>query len=126
MDTFTFIQMGFLGLLGISIQVFVKINVLKKECKSGNLAFSVKKYFSDDWPTLAITATVVIAALVMLKDYNAIKDTPMIILDCAFLTFGYMGSSIAQAFFSSTKKKILSAIDQKTGSGELTSITKNK
>lgn len=103
-----------IGLLGVAFQVLIKIKQLKARAISGNAAFSINSYFVDDWPTIAISLVVLVAALIASNEIIGWKPQVLPYLKGFFFFIGYTGSSLLNAFLSKAEKKIMSTIDEKT------------
>lgn len=104
------------GLIGILIQILVKLNSLKTKAKVGNVEFSVKEFFTNDWISIALSVVVVIASVYALGDQgiqnydNWYAQWPRLV----FIAIGYSANDVALRFFGATSGKINKVIDIKT------------
>jgi len=102
------------GMLGVLLQIVIKISVLKKNATVANMQFVFSKYLRDDWPTIAGSFLTVFLFALFLPEIVAIKPDAVKFARIVFAFVGYTGSSFIQMVFGVTSKKILSIIDLKT------------
>lgn len=102
------------GSFGVLLQVFLKIQSLKKQASAANMQFVFKKYLNDDWPTIAASFLTVGLCILFLPDILAMRPDALKFGRIGFAFVGYTGSSIIQMIFSATSKKILAIVDLKT------------
>ena len=102
------------GLLGILLQILIKMNSLKSKSKSANLKFSAKEFFADDWITIMISVLVVVVCIVLLDEILRFKPSIQAWIKFGFFFVGYTGSSILLYALGKTESKIMAIIDAKT------------
>lgn len=112
------------ALLGMLFHCIMKLNVLTKQAKAGNICFTFKDYLQEDW--LSILASFVSIFIWLLLFGEAERKYPLLInyARLSFVIFGASGSYIVQYFLSKAEKNITSVIDSKTN--ELDEIKKQE
>jgi len=86
------------GVFGILIHNLIKIQELKK-----SNTFQPHQYFGMEWPSIAISAIVVFAAILGKHEVKELEQAGKW-LGLAYLTIGYMGQSILIKLFGRANK----------------------
>lgn len=102
------------GLLGVLLQILLKIPELQKRSKAANHAFSLKGYLKDDWAVIAASFVSVAIAIVCIDELIAIKPGIANYIKWLFVFVGFSGATLISAVLSVTNKKIMAVIDIKT------------
>jgi hypothetical protein len=102
------------GCLGVFLQICLKVKSLKQSSAAANMQFVFSKYLQDDWPSIAASFITVGCFIVFIPDIIQMKPDALKFGRIGFAFVGYTGSSIIQALFSVTSKKILQLTDIKT------------
>jgi len=110
----TYLILFVAGLLGISLQVVLKLRSLKIKASLANVIFNPGKALLDDW--LSIVASLLTILICLLCIDNFISYSPVIekYLKFGMVFVGYTGSDIISRFFSVANSTINKAIDYKT------------
>jgi len=114
MNATTFLECLGCGLVGIIFHTMLKIRSLRKRSIKANLSFSFKDYFIEDWFSILISVAAVFIFVLILPELIAYRPGLQNWTVLLFISVGWMGSSILQAFFSKTEKRLLEVIDIKT------------
>lgn len=104
------------GVIGILLQALFKIQSLKKKAKAGNVEFSTKQYFQDDFIVLLTSFVIVIAAVFLLGD-KGVKDYEDWYTNwprACFILLGYSANDFGGRVLGQASAKINSVIDKKT------------
>jgi uncharacterized integral membrane protein len=103
------------GTLGILLQIFVvKLPSLKTKSEAANRPFVVSEYFKDDWMSIVGSFLALAILIVCLDELINFKPSVVDYIKWLFAFVGFTGSSLIQAAFSVTNKKIMQVIDEKT------------
>lgn len=103
------------GVLGILFQIFViKLPSLKNKAAAANHPFTLGEYFKNDWLTIVGSFLTLAILIYCLDELLNLKPQLMSYIKWLFVFVGFTGSSIIQAAFSVTNKKIMEVINIKT------------
>ncbi len=102
------------SLVGMALHTALKLKSLKEKATLANVEFNVKKYFVNDWLSVAASGLTII--LFLLLAHVAANRWPQFVdvFPVVFAFTGYTGSDVASRLFSVVNKKINIAIDYKT------------
>lgn len=108
------------ALVGLLIQVAMKIQTFQNTAKLANLKldadnkFHWSDYFKNDWLSIAIALLTIVLYLAVLGEIIGFAPAAakFVIIGSAFV--GYTGGSIASRIFSAIDKRFNAAIDFKT------------
>lgn len=111
------------ALVGMALQIVLKLKSLQDKAAAANVEFNVRIYFRKDW--LSTIASLLTIILFLLFIDNILKWKPAIVdfLKIFFGFVGYTGSDIASRLFSVVNKQINNVIDLKTGPNEKTGMS---
>lgn len=111
------------ALVGMALQIVLKLKSLQDKATAANVEFNVGIYFRKDW--LSTIASLLTIILFLLFIDNILKWKPAIVdfLKIFFGFVGYTGSDIASRLFSVVNKQINNVIDFKTGPNEKTGMS---
>lgn len=103
------------GSLGVLFQIFaLKVPKLKTISEKANHPFKFKDYLKDDWPAIIASFVTVGIFIFCIDEILGLKPELEKFVKWLFVFVGFTGSSIAQALFSVTNRKIMAIIDVKT------------
>ena len=102
------------GLLGITLQTFLKLRGLKAKANVGNVSFNPGDYFRKDWLSLAASVTTVLIALVVTDELIGFNELVLRFIRLGFAFVGYTGADIASRVFGVMSNQINKVIDYKT------------
>lgn len=102
------------AVVGMALNMALKLKSLQDKARLANVEFNAKKYFRNDW--LSITASVLTIIMFLLFVDNILVWKPIVqgYLKIGFGFIGYTGSDIASRLFGVVNKRINAAIDYKT------------
>lgn len=103
------------ALVGMTLQIVLKLKSLQDKATAANVEFNARIYFRKDW--LSTIASLLTIILFLLFIDNILKWKPAVVdfLKIFFGFVGYTGSDIASRLFSVVNKQINNVIDLKTG-----------
>lgn len=103
-----------IALVGMALQIALKMKSLQDKSRAANIEFKPSQYFQQDW--LSITASLLTIIMFLLFLDNILKWRPDIVnyVKIGFAFVGYTGSDIASRLFGVLNKKINNVIDTKT------------
>jgi hypothetical protein len=106
------------ALVGMLLQIVLKLKSLQDKATAANVEFNARIYFRKDW--LSTIASLLTIILFLLFIDNILKWKPAVVdfLKIFFGFVGYTGSDIASRLFSVVNKQINNVIDLKTGPNE--------
>lgn len=103
-----------ISLLGMVLQMLLKIKSIQEKAKKANVIFSIKEYLRDDWVSHGISLVTIIMFMFFITElvnFNAIVSK---YLKIGFAFVGYSSADIASRIFSVVNKRVNNAIDYKT------------
>ena len=102
------------GILGVVFHSLFKASALKKQAKAGNINFSMKIYWEEDY--LSILCSFVSVAIWLMLFGETAQQYPKIAgyAKASFVGMGASGSFVIQYFLSNAESKIRGIIDNKT------------
>jgi hypothetical protein len=111
------------ALVGMALQIVLKLKSLQDKATAANVEFNARIYFRKDW--LSTIASLLTIILFLLFIDNILKWKPAIVdfLKIFFGFVGYTGSDIASRLFSVVNKQINNVIDLKTGDAGKTGVS---
>lgn len=103
-----------IALVGMLLQIVLKINSLKQKAAAANAEFKVSQYFSMDW--LSIVASILTIILFMFFLSEILNWQPAVInyVKIGFGFLGYTGADVASRLFSVVNGKINAIINDKS------------
>lgn len=103
-----------IALVGMALQIALKMKSLQDKSRVANIEFKPSQYFQQDW--LSITASLLTIIMFLLFLDNILKWRADIVnyIKIGFAFVGYTGSDIASRLFGVLNKKINNVIDTKT------------
>lgn len=104
----------FCGFAGCLIAILIKIQQLKAKSKVANHAFSLKDYFSDDYPSIILSFVVVVVSVIAGDELLRFKPALVDYLKWFYVFVGFGGTVPLLAVFSVFNRKIMAVIDIKT------------
>jgi predicted tellurium resistance membrane protein TerC len=108
------IQAGLIALLGMALQVTLKIYSLKQKATNANIQLTVAEYFRQDWLMLLASVLTIGIFLFLVDDIIGLYSRAVNYVKFLFAFVGYTGSDIILRLFSVANKKINSLIDAQT------------
>jgi archaellum biogenesis protein FlaJ (TadC family) len=119
----------FVALIGMALQVALKIKALNDKALAANICFKTTDFFKQDYWSLIASILTIVLFLFFLTDI--LKWQPAVInyVKIGFAFIGYTGSDIASRLFSVVNGKINDVINAKSntadgGSDPVTSLPK--
>lgn len=111
------------ALVGMALQIVLKLKSLQDKAAAANVEFNARIYFRKDW--LSTVASLLTIILFLLFIDNILKWKPAVVdfLKIFFGFVGYTGSDIASRLFSVVNKQINNVIDLKTGPNDKTGMS---
>lgn len=91
-----------LGLFGILIHNLIKVDTLNRQSEGH---FDFKKFISLEWPSIAISFSVVGVCLIAKHEVKQLEEVGKW-LGLAFVTIGYTAQSIVYKYLGTAEKKI--------------------
>jgi len=102
-----------IALIGMALQVALKLKSLQEKAAVSNAEFNVGMYFKYDWVSLLCSVLTIALFLFFLKD--AVEKYPnLLIIKLLFGFIGYTGADVASRLFSVVNKRLNHIIDLKT------------
>lgn len=102
------------GMLGILFQMFARMDSLRKYFKAANQEFVMKKFFRDDWMSIAGSITFVFIMAITVKELIVLRPGIEQYQRITFTMGGAIGSWAFGYFLGKSKKYIQQKIDDKT------------
>ncbi len=102
------------GLLGMALQVFLKLKSLADKSRVGNVSFNPGDYFRKDWLSLGASVTTILIALVVTDELIGFNELVLQYIRLGFAFVGYTGADIASRVFGVMSNQINKVIDYKT------------
>lgn len=103
-----------IGFLGMILQALLKMKAIQTKAKMGNIKFSPKEYFIEDWVSHLASIVTLVMFLFFVDEIVTFNKIAGNYLKFGFAFVGYTGSDIMSRIFSVMNKRINSAIDYKT------------
>lgn len=103
-----------ISMLGMILQMLLKIKSIQEKAKKANVTFSIKEYMIDDWVSHTISLVTIVMFMFFINEiinFNAIVSN---YLKIGFAFVGYSSSDIASRVFSVVNRRVNDAIDYKT------------
>jgi hypothetical protein len=114
MTTILFFECFLIGLLGIAFQTMIKIKLLNDKAKAANVAFKVKDYFTQDYPTIILNLIVLCVCILSFDEIMKFKPAILDYVKFFYFFVGFTGAAIFNALLSNVNKKLMKTIDEKT------------
>ena len=117
-----------IALVGMSIQVALKMKSLQDKALAANAEFNPRLYFKKDWLSIVLSLLNILLFLLLAGAAVDKWHPESIIIQVAFAFIGYTGADIASRLFGVVGKKINSVMDVKANGydGVLNSIDATK
>lgn len=91
-----------LGLFGVLIHNLIKVETINRQSEGH---FDFKKFISIEWPSIAISLSVVCVCLIAKHEIQQLEEVGNW-LGLAFVTIGYTSQSIVYRYLGTAEKKI--------------------
>lgn len=111
-----------IGLLGILVQILLKVRALRRRTANLVINVSLTQYIKDEWDNIMLSVVALVIAGILydqaVKSLNpAIAQMVMNYSRILFITVGYMGASFLSALLGRTEKLV---------NDEISAISKNQ
>ncbi len=114
MDLILYIKCFLVAVIGFAIFTGLKMKSMQDKARSGNIQFSAKDYFKDDWISICVSLLTIIMFLLFIDEILNLKPAMINYVLMGFAFVGYTSSDIASRLFSVANKRLNKAIDEKT------------
>lgn len=108
------LQAILIALLGMALQVTLKIYSLKVKASNANIKLTVGGYFKQDWLMLLAAIITIIIFVLLIDDMMHLHANAVHYIKFLFAFIGYTGSDLILRFFSAANRKINAIINQQT------------
>ena len=110
------------GVLGILVHSFAKINALRKKSLQNNVAFKAVDYLIEDWVSHTLSFITLLLSVFFIEDFikyhskgvDATGFDMLFWIKFSFAFIGYAGNDIASRLFGAVNARINNVIDRKT------------
>ena len=108
------LQAILIAILGMALQVTLKIYSLKVKAEKANITLTVGGYFKQDWLMMVASIITIIIFVFLIDDIMNLHTSAIYYIKFLFAFVGYTGSDIILRLFSIANKKINAIINQQT------------
>lgn len=112
-----------IGLIGWLSAMLAMMDSLQKKAKSGNIQFSVKAFFVNEWINMLRSFIVILLALLLVKTFIDFKPEDLRLIKPAFFPIGYMGTDLVLKFLGVTNKWLNAALGFKANQTDIANGT---
>ncbi len=116
MDILDYLFLLLIALVGMAIQIALKMKSLQEKAVAANAEFGPGIYFKKDWLSVVLSLLNILLFLLLAGAAVEKWHPEPIIIQIAFAFIGYTGADIASRLFGVVGKKINSVMDIKANS----------